>query len=169
MFENVKTANPSTIYINILLHYIWILNTGLFSDITKMLTFIVEPLFKMAQEPFPLFLLFLIYLGFIVSLFGDFTYRSRIFHLVGDAPFPVKGSKFWPMFGTYAIEQWGSLACQTNCDIGDSFIMVIFEDPWHSHLMLNVLQWRCQYLFKEFMSVEVWIRTPNLPQAGRTL
>ena len=34
-----------------------------------------------------------------------------------------------------AIEQWGCLACHTYYDTGHPFIMVISEDPWHSHLL----------------------------------
>ena len=38
---------------------------------------------------------------------------------------------------TYARHSWplsreGSLACQTNCDTGHQFIMVISKDPWHT-------------------------------------
>ena len=36
----------------------------------------------------------------------------------------------WP------LSSKGSLECHTYCDTGHPFIMVIFEDPWHSH------QWR---------------------------
>ena len=40
---------------------------------------------------------------------------------------------------TYVRHSWplsseGSLACHTYCDTGHTFIMVISEDPWHSHL-----------------------------------
>ena len=41
---------------------------------------------------------------------------------------------------TYAWHSWslsseGSLACHDICDTGHSFIMVISEDPRHSHLL----------------------------------
>ena len=39
------------------------------------------------------------------------------------------------------------IMCHTHCDTGLPFLMVIFEDPWHSHLLLKVLQWSCHYLF----------------------
>ena len=32
----------------------------------------------------------------------------------------------------------GSLTCHTYCDTNQSFIMVISEDPWHSHLLPSV-------------------------------
>ena len=32
----------------------------------------------------------------------------------------------------------GSLMCHTYCDTNQSFIMVISEDPWHSHLLPSV-------------------------------
>ena len=41
---------------------------------------------------------------------------------------------------TYARHSWpssseGSLVCQTYCDTGHAFIMVISEDPWDLHLL----------------------------------
>ena len=41
----------------------------------------------------------------------------------------------------------GSLACHTHCYTGHMFIMVIPENPWNSHLLPSVWQWRCYYLF----------------------
>ena len=38
----------------------------------------------------------------------------------------------------------GSLACHTYCDTAHPFIMVFFKDPWHSHLLPNILQWLSQ-------------------------
>ena len=61
------------------------------------------------------------------------------------------------------------LACHTYCDMGHPFIMVIFEDPWHSHLLQSVGQLNCHYLFLRLRSVAAAIWTPNLPLAGRTL
>ena len=56
----------------------------------------------------------------------------------------VNGCKFWPMLGTHG--HWSVrffLACNTYCDTGLLFIMVISEDPWHSHLLPSVWQWSC--------------------------
>ena len=44
---------------------------------------------------------------------------------------------------TYARQSWTSsseisFACHTFCDTGRPFIMVISEDPWHSHLLPSV-------------------------------
>ena len=50
----------------------------------------------------------------------------------------------------------GSLACHTYYDPGHSFIMVILENPWHSHLLPNVWQWSCHYLFKKY-KYKQWI------------
>ena len=69
----------------------------------------------------------------------------------------------WP------LSSEGSLAFHTYDDTGHPFIMVISEDPWHSHLLPNVWQWNCHYLFSRLRSVAAGIRTPNLPLAGRTL
>ena len=46
-------------------------------------------------------------------------------------------------FFTYARDSWplsseGFLACHTYCDTGHPFIMVISENPWHSHLLPSV-------------------------------
>ena len=59
----------------------------------------------------------------------------------------------------------GSLACQTYCETGHPFIMVISEDPWHSHLMQSVKRWNCHYLFLRLRSVAAGIRTTDLPLA----
>ena len=53
---------------------------------------------------------------------------------------------------TYTRHSWplsilGSLACHAYCDTGHPFIMVISEDPWHSHLLPSVKQWKFHYLF----------------------
>ena len=55
-------------------------------------------------------------------------------------------------FFTYARHSWplsseGSLTCHTYCDTGLPFIMVISEDPWHSHLLPSVWQWSCHTCF----------------------
>ena len=84
-----------------------------------------------------------------VYLFG--VYRpghSRIFHSYGDVIIAGEGLQIL----TYARHSWplsseGSLTCHTYCDTGLPFIMVISEDPWHSHLLPSVWQWSCHYLF----------------------
>ena len=55
--------------------------------------------------------------GFFVSL--------ENFSLMETSPLPVKSCKFWHMLGTHGH----SLACNTYCDTGHPFIMVISEDP----------------------------------------
>ena len=59
-----------------------------------------------------------------------------------------------------AIELWGLLTSHTNCDMCLPFIMVIFKDPWHSHLLPSVWQWMCHYLFLRLRSVSTGDRTP---------
>ena len=68
---------------------------------------------------------------------------------------------------TYARHSWpmsseGSLTCHTHCDTGLSFIMVISEDPWHSHLLPSVWQWSCHYLLLRLRSVRPGIE-PRSP------
>ena len=67
------------------------------------------------------------------------------------------------------LSREGSLACQTYCDMGHPFIIVISEEPWHPHLLPIICQSSCHYLFLRHRSVAAWIRTPNLPLAGQKL
>ena len=62
---------------------------------------------------------------------------------------------------TYARHSWplsseGSLSCHIYCDTGLSFIMVIPEDPWHSHLLSSVLRFgaviTCFYVCRDWDS-----------------
>ena len=77
--------------------------------------------------------------------------------------------KFWPQY-SWPLSREGSLACQTYCDTGHPFMMVISEDPWHSHLLPSVSHWSCHYLFYDFgVSRLEFEHVPNLPHARRTL
>ena len=64
--------------------------------------------------------------------------HSRIYYTYGDGILPVKGSKFWTTVVTYGhrVSNCHS-TCHTFCDKGHPFIMVISEDPRHSHLLLS--------------------------------
>ena len=100
----------------------------------------------------------------------SFWSRSRIFHSYGDVTFTSEGLHIL----TYARHSWplsneSSLACHTYCNTGYPFLMVISENPWHSYLLLSVLQWSCHYLFLRLRSIAAGIRTPNLPHARRML
>ena len=68
-----------------------------------------------------------------------------------------------------AIEHEESLACHTYCDTGHPFIVVISEDPWHSHLLPSVWQWNYHYLFLWLKSVEAGIRTQLSACGANTL
>ena len=46
------------------------------------------------------------------------------------------------------------------------FIMVISEDPWHSHLLPSVWQWSCHYLILRLRSVATGDRTPIYHMRG---
>ena len=69
-----------------------------------------------------------------------FSSHSRIFHSYGDITITSEGLQIWPMLGNYGHLAVCLLACQTYCDTGHPIIMVISEDPWHSHLLPSV--WR---------------------------
>ena len=107
----------------------------------------------------------------IFCLFGLFHPTQEFFLHMETSTLLTKGCKFWPIQSTHghgAVHE-GSLACHTYCDTWHPFIMVISEDPWHSHLLPSVWQWSCHYLFLQLRSVLAGIRTPNLPLAGQTL
>ena len=75
----------------------------------------------------------------LFCLFGFFSSHSRIFNSYGDVTIAGEGLQIL----TCARHSWqlsseGSLACHTYCDTGHPFIMVISEDPWHSHLLPSV-------------------------------
>ena len=79
-----------------------------------------------------------------LCLFVVFSSHSRIFHSQRDVIIAGEGLQIltsWP------LSSEGSVACHTYCDTGHPFIMEIFENPWHSHLLLSVYQWSCHYLF----------------------
>ena len=65
-----------------------------------------------------------------------------------------------------AIEQWGSLVCHTYRDTGHPFIMVISEDPWHSHLMPSFSQWSCHYCFNDLDLSRLGFEQPTFPLRG---
>ena len=80
-----------------------------------------------------------------------FVYRltREFFTHLETSPLPMKGCKFL----TNARHSWPlsnkgnrSVTCHTYCDTDLPFIMVISEDPWHSHLLPRVWQWSCHFL-----------------------
>ena len=75
--------------------------------------------------------------------------QDYFFTYLETSHFLAKSCKIWSMLGTY--DHWAVrilLACHTHCDTGHPFIMVISEDPWHSHVMssacpvLTIQVWR---------------------------
>ena len=72
-----------------------------------------------------------------------FSSHSRIFHSYGDVTISGEGLQIlirtrhsWP------LSSEGSLASHTYGDTVHPFIMFIYEDPWHSHLLPS----SCHYL-----------------------
>ena len=91
--------------------------------------------------------------------------NSGIFYWYGDVSITGEGLQIF----TYARHSWplsseGCLACHTY---SVTLIMVISEDPWHSHPLSKTKQWS-YYQFLRFGSFAAGIRTPNLPLAGPT-
>ena len=85
----------------------------------------------------------------IVCLYlWGFASHSRIFH--SYVYVTIAGERLQIL--TYArhslsLSSEGSLASHTNCETRHPFIMVISEDPWHTHPLPSAWQWRCHYLF----------------------
>lgn len=70
------------------------------------------------------------------------TSNSRMFHSYADVtPLPVKCCKFG---AAYCHEHWGFFTLQHI--LWHTFVMIISEDSWHSHLLQKVWQWSCRYL-----------------------
>ena len=66
-----------------------------------------------------------------ISLYG-----SRLYFFGEGLQILTNARHSWP------LSSEGSLACHTYCDTGHPFIVVISENPWHSHLLPSVWQWR---------------------------
>ena len=82
-----------------------------------------------------------------VWFFFSLSFLSKPFQSYGDVTIAGEGLQIL----TYARNSWpliskGSLTCHTYCDTDQPFIMVISEDPWHSHLLPSVWKWSCHYL-----------------------
>ena len=57
-----------------------------------------------------------------------------------------KKIQIWTLY-SLPLSSEGSLKCHTCDDTGQPFILVISEDPWHSHIIPRLWQWSCPYLF----------------------
>ena len=80
-------------------------------------------------------------------LFGVFRPTREFFTHMETSRWPVMGCIL-----TYARHLWplsseGFLACHIYYDMGHPVIMVISENPWHSHLLPSVWQRSYHYLF----------------------
>ena len=74
----------------------------------------------------------------LLVFLGLFT---KIFHSFGD--FAITGVGLNNLHVTFArpsrhLNVESSLMCHTYCKTGQPFIMIISEDPWHSHQSPNV-------------------------------
>ena len=78
-----------------------------------------------------------------------------IFNSLGDVTITGQGytRQSWPLISLC------SLTCHTYYYTCQHFIMVISEEPWHSHLLPSVWRRSCHNLFLRIMSVRSWDRT----------
>ena len=72
-------------------------------------------------------------------LFRDFRPTREVFKHIDMSSLRVKSCKYLCSALITIVNKW-FLACHTYCDTGHSFIMVISEDPWHSHLLPGIWQ-----------------------------
>ena len=88
---------------------------------------------------------------FGVFLFGVFRPTRELFTHMRRHHDRVRAAFFFYLYSALmaiqVLNSEGSLTCHTYCDEGIPFIMVIFEDPWHLHLLPSIWQWNCNYLF----------------------
>ena len=90
-----------------------------------------------------------------------FIVPLKIFHSYGKVT--ITGEVLYILI--YARHSWslsskGSYTRHTYCDTDLPFLIVIFESPWHSHLLPRVWQWSCHYLFLRLMCVAIKPRYP---------
>ena len=132
--ESVKPRIMKVYYC--LLHVCWIMSTCVITMHAKCNVFmsicniIMMTAWHISYICF-LFVCLFVYLGLSSHL--------RIFHSYGDVTIAGEGLQIL----TYARHSWplsseGSLTSHTYCDTGHPFIMVISDDPWHSHLLPSV-------------------------------
>ena len=85
-------------------------------------------------------------------LFGGFW--SPFFQSFGNIT--ITGERLHNLtYALMATEQWGFY-----CVTGQSFIMIIYENPCHSNLLPSVWQWRGHYLFWKQKSAPTGYRIP---------
>ena len=83
------------------------------------------------------------------------------------SPLPVKGCKVWPLFGTH--DHWAVRVvwrATSYCDTEHPFLLVISDDPWHSHLLPSVFAVELSLLVFTTRSVATVIQTPNFRLRG---
>ena len=80
-------------------------------------------------------------------MFVVFRLTREFFTHLGTSPLPWRGANFDLCSALMAIEQWVFFSVPHVMWHGHPFLMVISEDPWHSHLMPSVWQWSCHNLF----------------------
>ena len=84
------------------------------------------------------------FVSLLVCLFGFFIVPLNNFSLIWRHHHCRWRTAIFDLCSTsWTLSSEDSLACHTDFDTGHSFIMVIFEDPWHWHLHVlpSVQQW----------------------------
>ena len=74
-----------------------------------------------------------------------FSSHQRIFHSLRFVTITDEGLQILTYTNWHSLpsNDEGSLMCHTYSDIGQPSILVISKDPWHSYLLLSILQWSC--------------------------
>ena len=68
---------------------------------------------------------------------------------------------------SWPLRSEGSLTCHTYCDTGHSFIMVISEEPWHSHILPSVWQWNVTTCFYYLGLSRLGFEHPTFRKRGK--
>ena len=95
-----------------------------------------------------------LYISIVGFFLLSFTSHSRL-HSYGDITITGEGLQILTYTWHSGCSE-GYLACNTYCDTSHPFIMVISEDPWHSHILPSVWQWSCHYVPICFYDLGLW-------------
>ena len=93
---------------------------------------------------------------------------STIFHSYGEVT--STGERLQIL--TYAWYSWqlrseGSLDIHNFCNMEYPFIMIIHQDPWHSHLLPIVCQLSCYNFFQRLKTTPTGDRSPIFHMRGK--
>ena len=112
------------------------------------------------------------YFKFLSAWFWGVPQQNKYFQITtyggGDPSLIRYSSKTYARHPLSLSSEEDSLTGHIYCETGHPFLLVISEDPWHSHLP-SAWQWYCHYLLFRLRSASAGIWTLNHPLSGPTL